>query len=109
MTTYLRYFIPGRSDHVIVLKSATRPEAKKEGYKRNPGRKDKNRRRCRGPCKVLDWEWGEYHDQLFKTMKTAVLERAFLGGCDWKQYHVAIVYSKMGIDSILFQLLDCES
>ena len=108
MTTYLRHFIPGRSDHAVVLKSAAQRESKEEWHERDPGRKDKNGRVIRGPRKVVNWEWGERQDVSFEVLKRAVIERTVYGGCDWRQYHLAMDASKTGIGGVLFQLLDCE-
>ena len=108
MTTYLRHFIPGRSDHAVVLKSAAQMASKEEWHERDPGRKDKNGRVIRGPRRVVNWEWGERQDVSFEVLKRAVIERAVYGGCDWRQYHLATDASKTGIGGVLFQLLDCE-
>lgn len=41
MTTYLRHFIPGRSDHAVILKAAAQLETQDEWHVRDHGRKDK--------------------------------------------------------------------
>ena len=42
MTTYLQHFIPGRSDHAIVLKEAAELETKEDWHARDAGKKDRN-------------------------------------------------------------------
>jgi len=108
MTTYLRHFIPGRTDHALVLKEAAELETKEEWHARDVGKKDKNGRIQRGPRRVMSWKWTERQDRSFEALKKAVLERAVFGGSELRQYHLATDASRTGIGGVLFQLLDCD-
>ena len=108
MTTYLRHFIPGRSDHAVILKAAAQLETKDEWHARNPGRKDKKGRILRGPPRVVNWHWGPREEKSFKALKTAVIKNAVFGGSELRQYHLSTDASKTGIGGVLFQLLNCE-
>ena len=108
MTTYLRHFIPGRSDHAVILKAAAQLETKDEWHARDPGRKDKKGRIQRAPRRVVNRHWGPRQERSFKALKTAVIENAVFGGSELRQYHLSTDASKTGIGGILFQLLNCE-
>ena len=82
MTTYLRHFIPGRSDHAVVLKAVAQLESKEEWHKRDVGRKDKNGRIQWGPRRVVDWHWGPRQEESFAALKRAVIENAVFGSSE---------------------------
>ena len=82
MTTYLRHFIPGRSDHAVILKAAAQLETKDEWHAKDPGRKDKKGRIQRGPRRVVNWHWGPRQERSFKALKTAVIENAVFGSSE---------------------------
>lgn len=108
MTTYLRHFIPGRSDHAVVLKVAAELETKEDWHARDAGKKDRNGRIQRGLRRVIGWRWGERQDRSFAELKKAVMERAVFGGSERRQYHLATDASRTGIGGVLFQLLECD-
>ena len=108
MTTYLRHFIPGRSDHAVVLKAAAQLESKEEWHRRDVGKKDKNGRVQRGPRRVVDWHWGPRQEESFAALKRAVIENAVFGSSELRQYHLSTDASKTGIGVVLFQLITSE-
>ena len=56
MTTYLRHFIPGRADHVQILKQAAVLESVEDWHRWDPGKLDWNGRIVRKPRRVERWE-----------------------------------------------------
>ena len=108
LTTYLRQFIPGRSDRALAMQSAATLEPYDEWVRQETGRYDKNGKPIRKPRRVIKWEWGERQQQAFDELKAAILNNAIFGGSEHLQYHLATDASKTGIGGVLFQLPECE-
>ena len=108
MTTYLRHFIPGRADHVQILKQAAVLESVEDWHRRDSGKLDRNGRIVRKPRRVERWEWGEEQEKSFESIKRSVVENAVFGGEEDMQYHLATDASKTGIGGVLYQLINTE-
>lgn len=82
LTPFLRRFIPGRAEHVRVMKLAytTADGSEKE------------------------WEWGPDQNASFEWIKKSIMENACSGSDEGLQYHLSSDASKTGTGGVLFQL-----
>lgn len=83
LTPFLRRFIPGRAEHVRVMKMAY---TNADGSERD------------------GFEWGEEQEYSFRWIQRSVVENACCGSDDELQYHLASDASKTGTGGVLFQL-----
>jgi len=135
MTTYLRHFIPGRSDHVRVLKQAivykkaeeTEKRQTKERMKDGKGMKEANRsedmkgsgdnrkvkmgiqkieRGGKIKLKPVGFCWTQGQQDSFDHIKKAIIENAVYGGDEGRQYHLATDASNFALGGVPFQVLN---
>ena len=101
MTLYLCQFIPGRVEHVRILKEAIIYLQMKgdERTKWEPaGQRGK-------PIKVaIGIKWGQEQATSFEALKTSVIDNVVYGGDDAHQYHLMMDTSKNALGGVLFQL-----
>lgn len=90
MTTFLKWFIPGRAEHARIMKEVVKWEKEEEG---------------KGKKKKVAWEWKEEQQRSFEFVKTAIVENSVSGGNINQQYHLACNASKIGIGGVVFQML----
>jgi hypothetical protein len=108
LITYLRQFIPGRSDRALAMQSAATLEPYNESVRQETERCDINGKLICKPRRVIKWEWGEKQQCAFDELKAAILNNAIFGGSEQLQYYLATDASKTGICGVLFQLAECQ-
>jgi len=120
MTTYLRHFIPGQSDHARVLKQAIIYENEAGlGNLANSGnrmerelvmkRKGLPEQRARGKkvkLKLVGFCWTESQQCSFDHIKRSIIDNAVYGGDEAKQYHLATDASNFAMGGVLFQIMN---
>lgn len=85
VTTYLKQWIPGRSEHAKKVKSAIQT-------------------RWVGSRKITTIEWKIEHEQSFNHIKRCIMDNVIWGGDLETQYHLATDASNSAIGGVLFQL-----
>lgn len=89
ITTYLRQWIPGRSEHSKILKTSLSFAWNARGARRDM---------------VLNWK--PEHQLSFDHIKNSLLENMIWGGDPSIQYHLATDASNLGHGGVLFQLIN---
>ncbi|KAH0607822.1 uncharacterized protein H6S33_002856 [Morchella sextelata] len=87
ISTYLRQWVPGRSDHAKILKTAILCKINSMGARRD-----------------LVLHWKAEHDSSFKYIKDCIANNVIWGGDPTMQYHLSTDASNLGLGAVLFQL-----
>jgi len=96
LTPFLRIFIPGRSDHVLILKRSYQEEMT---VPLSSGKTS-----VRSKWVEKEFCWGPEQDASFQYIKDCITSNAMAGTDATKQYHLSCDASKTGIGGVLFQL-----
>lgn len=122
LTPFLRIFIPGRADHVMVLKEAylkkvpAEAKAKKQHHDEleecdldlakahRSMTKPKTPTIRRTYIEKGTFDWGPRQEASFQAIKNAITNNAVAGADPNLQFHLTVDASQTGIGGILFQM-----
>ena len=124
LTPFLRVFIPGRAEHVMILKQAymaqvpadpvtpkIQPDIEEcdQNYTK-PLRRSAQPRKPTIRTKWVEkpWQWGDRQRASFQHIKEAITQNAMSGADPELQYHLACDASINALGGILFQIQDSK-